>query len=65
MVGDEIKQRASGLVLRVIAIGEDSVTWQRKTKIGWQYENSWTLRGWRDMVAHNSDVLNAATDNDK
>lgn len=58
--GDEIRQLRSHLHLRVISVTNDQVTWQRKRYGMWDDTNSWTIRGWIDVVAKGARVIHAA-----
>jgi len=57
MPGDVIRQKGSGIVLRVKSVDRDLVTWERKTRFGWKFENTWTITGWINIVAKRSTII--------
>lgn len=58
--GDEIFQQRSRMRLRVISVTGDQVTWQSRRYGSWDGVNSWTIRGWSDVIAKGAGVVHAA-----
>lgn len=59
MAGDEIRQsRGRGLIIVVTSVGHDRVAWVERTKAGaYRRDNEWTLRGWREVIAKDAEVV--------
>lgn len=53
--GDVIRQLPSRLNITVTERGDDFVAWTSRTGT-----NSWTIRGWQEMVAKNAQVVKRA-----
>lgn len=55
--GDEIRQRNTNIWLRVTEVKEDQITWDRKTRHEWVFDNRWSLKGWRNIVAKDAILI--------
>lgn len=58
--GDEILQAIGKLRLRVVLRDGDQVGWERRTQDGWQYDNTWSIRGWIGVVSKNAVIVSRA-----
>lgn len=56
-VGDELRRLDDGIRIKVLVVTPERIDYQWFSPAGRSHYNSWTLAGWRNVVAKDAKIL--------